>query len=155
MNSHICLLAGMTTLSMSACATAPAPMEQPLAAFPFRHDAFDVEVAWKTAPATQGTQLEGVLQNVRYVQILDVGVDVLLLTPDKKELAKGRSFTSPNRLNLDQQGTFHLILPHSTPAKGDLLQFIVTYTAVDGTNPFYWVSSFTVDALSGTLIETY
>ena len=41
-------------------------------------------------------------------------------------------------------------------AKGNLLQFIIKYTAIDdASSSFYWVSSFTVDALTGAVLESY
>ncbi|WP_243372857.1 hypothetical protein [Geotalea sp. SG265] len=148
MNYGNYLLAGFLTLSMAACSATGARTQQPLAGYPYRHQAFDLNVAWKTVSSGQGTSVEGVVQNVRYVQVRDMEVTVLLLD-GKKVLARGRSFTSPNRIDRDDMAGFDLYL-NASPRPGDLLQFIIQYQALDdASNSFHWLGSFTVDALSG------
>jgi hypothetical protein len=149
------MLVGLAPVVFTACATPPVS-QRPLDEYPYRHEAFDLKVAWKTAPTPLGTRVEGMLQNVRYLQIRDVEVTVLLLDPTKRELAKSRSFTAPNYIYQDERASFDLSLPNVAPRKGDLLQFIINYYAVeDNENSLVWVTSFTVDALTGVQVGSY
>lgn len=144
-------LVGLTLTALCACAPTAATLPRPLADYPFHHQAFDLKVAWEVASAPGGVTISGVARNVRYVQVRDMEVTVLLLDASKKVLAKGRSFAFPYRLNLDETGTFHVGLGSAAIGKGDLLQFVIQYQAMeDGSNSFNWISSFTVEALSGT-----
>ncbi|ACM22134.1 lipoprotein, putative [Geotalea daltonii FRC-32] len=155
MNYSKYLLASLFPLVVTACAATSGTMLQSVAGYPFHHDAFDLKVAWGVTPAEDGVVIAGVVQNVRYLQVRNVDMTVLLLDREKKVQSRGRSFPSPDWIDQDERGVFDLHLTGVTPGKGDLLQFIINYYAMDdASSSFYWISSFTVDALSGRKVAS-
>jgi hypothetical protein len=143
------LMMGLLQLFFTACAAGGVDVQRSQNDYPFSHGAFDLRVGWKTAPAGEETLVEGKVQNVRYVQVRDMEVTVLLLSGQRQEIAKGRSFTSPNRIDESETAEFKLRLT-GLPRPGDLLHFLIQYHAIeDSANEFNWISSFTVNALSG------
>lgn len=130
-----------------------APPTQQFATYPFRYDSFDFKIAWKTSPTPQGTVVEGIMKNVRYTQVEDLEVTVSVLNQDKKRLASATAFLIPRPFNLEEYRDFSLMLKDVALGRGDLLHFLIQYRAIDASkSTLKWVTTFTVDALTGAAI---
>jgi hypothetical protein len=140
-------------MALTACAAMPAAQQKPFAAFPFRHNAFDFKIAWKTSPTEQGILVDGIMKNVRYSQVDDLEVTVSVLNKGNKVLAESTTFTVPRPITMDEYRSFDLLLKKVVLTQGDVLHFLIKYRVVDDVrSSFNWVSSFSVEALTGVPI---
>lgn len=141
----------MTLLAAFAgCTAMPAARTSPFAGYPFRHDDFDFNVAWKTSPAGQGVNVDGILKNVRYAQVSDIQLWVKVLSKDKKVMTEESTLLLPVSLNTDDSLPFSVTLKNVVLAPGNMLNFVIMYRVNDDSkSSSAWLSSFTVDAVTG------
>lgn len=140
-------------MALTACAAMPVAQQKPFAAFPFHHNAFDFKVGWKIFPTEQGLLVDGIMKNVRYSQVDDLEVTVSVLNKGNKVLAEATAFPIPRPINLDEYRSFDLLLKKVILTQGDVLHFLIQYRAVDDErSSFKWISSFSVEALTGVPI---
>jgi hypothetical protein len=141
-------------LSLVSCGSLQSAHQSPAADFPFRHGAFDLKVAWRTSPIDKNLFIDGLVKNVRYLQIEDVELTVSVINGGNKVVASNRTFLVPSPINMDHSAPFGLKLSNVTLSRGDILRFLIKYRANDGgPGTFEWLSSFKVDALSGAAIN--
>lgn len=133
---------------MSGCASQQIPQRKSLAGFPFRHNGFDFKQAWKASPSPQGLTVEGALKNIKYfrVETLDMTVSVLR---DGKKISPEETYFFSGSVYKDEYRDFSLVLKNVAPVPGDLLQFVISYNALDGATSFRWTSDFTADVFTG------
>lgn len=123
------------------------------AEFPYRHGAFDFIVVWNSTPADKGIVIEGRLKNVRYAYVDDLELTVALRRGDKS-LAKETVFLTPQPVRNGEARPFSLKLGNVARLPGDLFQFTIKYRVDEGRDErFTWLSSFVVDASTGTAVE--
>lgn len=144
------LLATILMLTVQAPAYAEGG---PAAGLPFRHNAFDFKVAWKTTTVNQGVAIEGLLKNVRYPSVEGVDLSVRLVGKDNRVLVCGTDFPIPQRIGEYDYSPFRLVLKNGTVSKGDVLQFLIWYRINEGgQGGDRWLSSFAVDATTGAVV---
>jgi hypothetical protein len=137
-----------------ACGSLQSAQQSPVAEYPFRHSAFDQKVAWKTSLIDRNLVINGLLKNVRYLQIDDVELTVSVIDKDNKTLARNRTLFLPVPIKMDDYVPFGLTVENVTLTRGDVLSFLIKYRAYDGdSSSFTWLSSFKTDALTGATIN--
>jgi hypothetical protein len=142
----------MVTLlaAFTGCSGIPVGSTNPSDRYPFRHTDFDFKVAWKISQAGQGIVADGILKNVRYFQVGDIQLWVKVLTKDNKVMAEGSTLFFLHPLGMDEYQPFNVRLDNVKLNPGDLLTFVIQYRVLDDRrNIFSWLSSFTVDAMTG------
>lgn len=139
-------------VSLSACATEEVAKRSPAAGYSFIYKDYDLRYAWKTSASDEGLRVEGLIKNVRFARVERLEVRVALLDKSRKELAEAVAFPLPQPIEMDDFGSFVVLLKGKKPAPGDLLRFIVNYTASAGQSSYSWTSNFTVDAATGQRI---
>ena len=136
-----------------ACGSLHGVYQSPVADFPFRHNAFDLKVAWKTSRIDKGLAIDGILKNVRYQQMNDVEVTVSVIDKNNKVLGSDSAFILPFPINMGDYAPFDLTIRNLVPARGDEFRFLIRYRAYDGGHgSFTWLSRFRTDALTGAAI---
>ena len=144
------LVAMALLVVFTGCAATPAARTSPFAGYPFRHADFDFKVAWKTSPSGSGISVDGILKNVRYYQVGDVQLWVKVLNKANKVLAEESTLFMPLPLEMDDYRPFSVTLQNVALAPGDMLNFVIMYRVIDDRrSSFNWLSSFTVDAMTG------
>ena len=147
------ILMSVVMLGLAACGTLQGVQQSPAADFPFRHNAFDLKVAWKTSRFDKGLAIDGILKNVRYQQINDVEVTVSVIDKDNRVLGSDRTLVLPYPINMGDYVPFDLTVRNVVPERGDEFQFLIKYRAYDGgPGTFTWLSRFRTDALTGAAI---
>jgi hypothetical protein len=142
-------------VSLTACA---GHRPSPAAGYNFIHRDFDFRYAWNTAQTEKGVSIDGLIKNVRSPRVEQVEIDVSLLNKSRQVLAKSTTFLPTQAFEMDEYRRFGVQLKDAKISGGDLLQFLVHYTVAEGQSSFSWTSSFTVDAITGTVAgrtETY
>ena len=153
--SLILRIAAMLVLALAVPAVASeyGAATAPVQGFPYRHSAFDFRVAWKTSQTDKGALVQGLMKNVRYAYVEGVEVTVSLVNKDGKVLARRTDFAVPQQVAMGEVREFDLPLSHVAFSSGDKLEFTIRYRANEGgEDSFTWMSSFTVDALTGAPI---
>jgi hypothetical protein len=137
----------------AGCTGMSAARKSPFAGYPFRHADFDFIVTWKTSPVGKSVDVDGILKNVRYFQVTDLQLWVKALNKDKKVLADESTLFLPVPLNTDDYLPFSVTLKNVTLAPGDMLKFVILCRVnEDSKSSSIWLSSFTVDAITGAAI---
>ena len=150
----IVIMMSVLMLGLVACGTLPGVQQRPAAGYPFRHNAYDLKIAWKTDRLDRGIVIDGLLKNVRYQQIEDVEVTVSVVDKDNKTLASDRTFLLPFPLKTDEYAPFGLTLKDVALANGDVFRFLIKYRANDDDfSSFTWLSNFKADAITGATIN--
>ncbi len=145
----IVLFVGMiVALPVLAAETGPA------AVYPYRYSSFDINVAWNTLPSGKTLMVNGLIKNMRYTQIEDIDVTISLLDKEKKEVSVGGALPIPIVLKSYDSEPFSAPLKGAELRPGSALQFVIRYRVNEGgTDNYTWMTSFTVDAASGALLN--
>jgi len=130
------------------CAPLQTTQRKPFAGFPYRHNGFDFRKAWKASQSPQGLAVDGVLKNIRYFRVENLEITVSILRKGEKIFPEETYFFSGS-IEREEYRDFALVLKNVTVVPGDLLQFIIRYNALDGTDAFRWTSDFTADPVTG------
>jgi hypothetical protein len=138
--------------SLTGCAESYAGKHSQPIGFSFIHKDSDLHYAWNARQTDQGVRVDGLVKNVEYPSIESLTIKVSLLGQGHKVISEGTGFTVPYSLPNDDDTSFEVLLPKAKLSEGDLLQFLASYNAVAGQTSFSWISSFTVDALTGEVI---
>jgi len=140
--------------AFAGCASLSAFRKDPFDGYPFRHDDFDFRYAWKTTPAGQGAVVDGILMNVRYYQVVNMQLWVKVLNKEKKVLAERSTLFLPLPVDSYDYRSFSVKLDNVALSAGDVLKFTILYRVNDDyKSSSSWLSSFTVDAMTGDLTD--
>ena len=141
-------------ISLTACATSDAVKHNPAETFTYQHRAFDLRYAWKTSQTDQGVRVDGLIRNIRYANIERIDIKVSLLNKAHQLISEGVAYPVPQPIQINEYRNFDLLLKNAKISEGDLLQFLVNYSASEGQNGINWTSNFTVKAATGALVGT-
>jgi hypothetical protein len=140
--------------AFAGCASLSAVRKNPFHGYPFRHDDFDFRYAWKTTPAGQGIVVDGILMNVRYYQVDNMQLWVKVLNKEKKVIAERSTLFLPLPVDSYDYRPFSVKLDNVALSAGDMLKFTILYRVNDDyKSSSSWLSSFTVDAITGALTD--
>jgi hypothetical protein len=139
-------------VSLTGCAGSNAAIHNPAAGFSFIHRDSDLHYAWNAKQTEQGVSVDGLIKNVEYPRIEGLEIKVLLLDKAKKVISQATGFTVPYSIMTDDTTNFGVLLRKAKLSEGDLLQFLASYNAVAGQSSFSWISSFTVNAITGEVV---
>jgi hypothetical protein len=139
-------------MTLAGCATTHAKKAGPADSYSFRHKNFDLKYAWNLRQSEQGLHVDGLIKNIRFANMGDIGIDVTLLDKARKVVAEGSTFTSPQHIQIDDDSSFGLLLKNAKVSEGDQLRFHVSYNASEGPNAVAWSSDFTVYAATGKTV---
>ena len=156
MREIIKTLALVSLLLLSACSAGYTVAQQnPAAGFPYRHSDFDYKVAWKTTEANNAVVIDGILKNVRYPYIISLDLTVFLVGPDGKVRARATTVPVPQYSRVDEVIHFNAELQNISINKGDTFKFAIHYTGDEGGryDRVDWLSTFAVDAITGTILN--
>lgn len=124
------------------------------AVYPYRYSSFDIKVEWNTVQSGNTLVVNGLIKNVRYTQIEDIDVTISLLDKEKKEVSSGGALPIPIVLKSYDSEPFSAPLKGAGIQPGSALQFVIRYRVNEGgTDNYTWMTSFTVDAASGALLN--
>lgn len=141
---------------MPACASLKSSQNDPMAQFPYRHNAYDLIVAWNSLQTEHGTIIDGLIKNVRYPEVRDIDLTVKVFDPKGSLLSKGSFLLVPAPLSMYESAPFIVKLPDAPLAKGNVIEFIMRYHGNDGyRNNFDWLTSFKADAATGVPYSEY
>jgi hypothetical protein len=140
--------------AVSAC-SAHYAAERDLAAYPFRYNNFDYQIAWNTARSGDAALVSGALKNVRYAYIDEFSLVITLLASDGRVRSQATVFPLPQFSQMDETVPFRAELPNVSINPGDTLRFMIHYQADDGGEGggIVWRTTFIVDALTGAEIR--
>jgi hypothetical protein len=149
------ILIGVIT-SLAACASIKSFEDNPESQLTYRHSSFDLKFAWNTLQTGNDTVIEGLIINVRNIQVRDIDLNVTVLDTNGRVLSEGAVPPSQVnlRMNMNDSVPFSVKLKDAIIAKGNVLKFIIIYHTNDGS--WYgheWQSSFKVDAATGGAVE--
>lgn len=135
-------------LALAGCSSLQTSQRKPFDGLPFRHNGQDLKKAWKASPSPKGLAIQGSLKNIRYFRMEDVEISVSLVKKDGT-IFSGETIFLPGFIDKDGYRDFDLVLKNATASPGDLLQFIIKYSGLDGTSTLRWTSDFSADAVTG------
>ena len=143
------ILIGVIT-SLTACASFKYIMDTPDSQLTFRHTTLEFKVAWNTIQTGNDMVIEGLITNVRNIQVKSVEMNVMVLDANERHLSEGTVLLD----HINGTVPFSVKIKDGVIAKGSVLKFIVSYHINDGS----WYgrsgqSSFKVDAVTGVAIE--
>jgi hypothetical protein len=134
------------------CASLQSASDNPLEELPFHYDHFDFKTGWKAYPTPNGMAVEVLLKNERYLSVEEMDLTVSLLRQGEQVVAQETVFF-PGSIRNAGYGSFVVVLKNQTAIPGDRLRFLVRYSATEGSSASKWMSSFTADLLTGTVIR--
>jgi len=138
---------------ITGCTAMQAPIRNAIAEYPFRHEAFDFITSWKTTKSGENVAVDGVVKNLRLFQVSDIQLWVKVLNKSKKIKTEESTLLLPVYLGTDESLPFNVTLKNVGFDQGDMLNFVILYRVDDDSkSSFTWLSSFTVDAVTG--VET-
>ena len=141
-------------LGLVACGSLQSVRQNPVEGYPFRHNAFDLKVAWQTSRVDKNLLIGGLLKNVRFVQMEDVELGVSVLDKAGKTLGSDKVLLLPSPILKDEYTPFSLKFENLLLSQGDILRFQIRYRANDGDrDSFDWLSNFKADAVTGATIS--
>ena len=146
------ILIGVIT-SLVACASFKS-YEEKVVQLPYHHSSFDFDVAWNSSQAGNDTVIDGLIKNVRSVQVRDIILRIQVLGPDETFLSDGEVFLENVNLTMNDSRKFSVRVKDATISKGNVLEFKIDYRINNGS----WYgragqSSFNVDETTGVAIE--
>ena len=128
----------------SGCATLVDVSQERFNALPQHYSQFDMKMAWNTKTTDAGTVINGMVKNVRYLDMVDVEVWVSLLDGSGKTLGRASTFILPISLKKYDTAAFSLTLPVKA-VEGTKLQFTYRYRAPDDLDDSgFWMQSFEI-----------
>jgi len=142
----------LVLISLTGCAETYAAKHNPPVGFSFVHKGSDLHYAWNVKQTEQGVRLDGLVKNVEYPRVEALEIKVSLLDKAHKVISEGVAFTVPYSIQVNDDTSFGVLLHKAKLSEGDLLLFLSKYNAVAGQSSFSWISSFTVNALTGEVI---
>lgn|GEM_PF-667086 len=148
------MLAVLAVLLVTGCGVHRYAHDADVSGYPYRHADFDYKYAWKTTTTDQGVAIDGVMKNVRYPYIDSIILKVEVLDRDGNRRSGASDFPHPQQTREGDVSRFSLLLRDVRPAAGDSFRFTVHYTGNEGSDQkINWISIFTADALTGTIIR--
>ena len=139
--------------SLTACTNFKAFMDKPDAKLLYRHSSPDFIVAWNTLQAGNEAVIDGLITNVKNIQVLDIDLTVVVLNSDGRHLSEGTVLFDKMNLKMNNSVSFSVKLKDAIIAKDSILEFIINYRINTGSwNGRNAQSRFKVDAATGGAI---
>jgi hypothetical protein len=112
---------------------------------PQHYSQFDMKIGWNvTNGSISSTTIDGIVKNVRYVEMENIEVWASLLDSNGKLLARSVDYVIPTRLGEGELAPFTIKLP-AVASAGSKLIFTYKYFGSDGggdTDNTRWMQSF-------------
>jgi hypothetical protein len=97
------------------------------AQFPYRHSSPDINVAWDIVQKGNDTVVDGLITNIRNIQIGDLYMNVEVFDSDGKRMSMGDALSPQRHLNMKDSFAFSVILKDAKISEGNFLRFLINY----------------------------
>jgi hypothetical protein len=139
----------LTVTFLGGCATYRDVYREQLETLPQHYSQFDARLAWDTRVVGADIHIDGVVENVRYFEMENVEIWVVLRDPKGNTVSRSSSFIIPIRLKEYETAPFSLTLPALT-VPGSKLVFTYRYEAIeDEHDARKWMQSFEAEVPQG------
>src|ERR1039458_5216426 len=115
---------------LAACASFKAPQNNPEAQLPYRHSPVDLNVAWNIAQSGNDMVIDGIINNIRNLELQDIELTFKILDSGGR-LLSGGFIPVPIPLKMNVSIPFSFRLMNDSFAQGDVLDLIIRYHAND------------------------
>lgn len=135
------LIVILLLLMIGGCAAYRSDNLDRMQSLPQHYKQFDLKLAWDVKQVDDSTVIDGIVKNIRYVEVDDLEIWVLSLDAGGKVVHRAADFVY--RLRKNETGQFTLKIPRLAP--GSKLRFTYSYVGSDGggdSGGVTWIQSF-------------